>query len=74
MIGAMSNRTEEITRIQQQIAEGDLRMSAQITRIAWMIKKDYDPTEARKLLRHLESILALWRVRRQLVLDALVRD
>ena len=70
----MSTPTEEITRIQQQIAEGDLRMSAQITRIASMIKKDYDPTEARKLLRHLEAILAIWRVRRQIILDVLVRN
>ena len=73
MIEAMPDRTEEIVRIQQQIVEADLRMSAQIARIEWMIEKDYDPTEAKKLLRNLESILDLWRVRRQLILDALAR-
>ena len=73
MIGAMPDRTEEIARIQQPIVEGDLRMSAQIARIKSMIKKDYDPTEANKLLRHMEAILDLWRVRRQLILDAVAR-
>ena len=73
MIGAMLSRTEDIAKIQQQIVEGDLRMSAQIARIEWMIEKDYDPTEAKKLLRHMEAILDLWRIRRQLILDALAR-
>ena len=73
MIESMSNRTEEFTRIQQQIAEGDLRMSAQIARIAWMIEKDYDPTEAKKLLRHMEAILDLWRIRRAFILDAIAQ-
>ena len=73
MIGAMPDRTEDIARIQQQIGEADLRMSAQITRVEGMIKKDYDPTEASTLLRNLEAILDLWRVRRQLILDALAR-
>jgi hypothetical protein len=74
MIRAMPDRTEENARIQQQIVEGDLRMSAQIARIEWMIEKDYDPAEARKLLRHMEAILDLWRIRRQLILDALARS
>jgi hypothetical protein len=73
MIGAMLDRTEDIARIQQHIVEGDLRVSAQIARIEWMIEKRYAPTEAKKLLRHLESILELRRVRRQLILDVLAR-
>jgi len=69
----MPSRTEEIARIRQQIVNADLRMAAEIARIEGMIENDYDPTEARKLLRHMEAILDLWRIRREIILDAIAQ-
>lgn len=69
----MPHRQEQIARIQERIVQADLQVSAQITRIEQMIEKGYDVTEAKKLLRHLESFLDHWHVRRRLMLDSIAR-
>ena len=67
----MPDRREQIARLQERIVEADLRVSAQTARIEQMVEKGFDVTEAKKLLRHLETTLDYWHVRRRLMLDAL---
>jgi hypothetical protein len=62
---------QDIARIEERIVEADLRVSALIDRIERMIEKGCDATEAKDLLRQLESILEQWHVRRKIILDAI---
>ena len=64
---------DDIAKVQECIVEADLRVSAQIDRIEQMIEKGHDTTEAKELLRQLESILDQWHLRQQIILDALAR-
>lgn len=54
---AMPDRQEEIARIQELIVEADLQVSVQVIPIEWIIEKGCEITEAKELLRHLESSL-----------------
>ena len=64
---------EELARIQELIVEGDLRVSAQLTRIEQMIEQGRDTTEAKRLLETLEQILDGWHIHRRLILDRVAR-
>jgi len=67
----MSDLHETLARVQERIVETDLRVSAQITRIEWMVEKGYNIAIAKAVLQELERTLEEWHVRRRLILEAI---
>ena len=70
----MPDERAELAKAEQDIADGDLRISEQIIRITRMREKGYDTAQAEELLETLKATLEAWLRHRELILDAIKRE
>ena len=70
----MPDERAELAKAEQDIADGDRRISEQIIRITQMREKGYDTARAEELLETLKATLEVWVRHRELILDAIERE
>ena len=64
---------DDLARADQQIADGERRLSDQVLLIERMIKHGHDTTEAKRLLQNYEETLKQWHCHRQLIIHEIAR-
>lgn len=70
----MPDERAELAKADQDIADGDRRISEQIIRITEMREKGYETARAEELLETLKATLEAWVRHRELILDAIDRE